>query len=94
MQIYIVRHDNFLLARYKIWLMSLCCLFREALIKLFYPLQNCGQQRLQKILQRIITQTGAMAAISSSNRAAKTHSKKPTDMKSQKFLIVPCVTFR
>ena len=49
MQIYIVRHDNFLFARYKI--RRVLMIFRESLIKLFCQLQNCRQQRRQRSLE-------------------------------------------
>ena len=69
---------------------------REALIKSVYELQNRRQQRRQKSLVLNHYPNRAMTAVSSSNKAAETGSKKAGDMSSQKsgFLIVPCVTFR
>ena len=43
---------------------------------LFFQLQNCRQQRRQKSLELNITQVRAMTAVSSSNKAAETGSKK------------------
>ena len=87
-QIYIVRHDNFLLARYKIWFF---CLFRRQ-IKLFYQLQNRCQQRCQKSLELNHCPNRDNDHISSSNTAAETRSKKHRDMNLQKipnFLLFP-----
>ena len=51
MQVYIVRHDILLLARYKIWLKSPYAVYLDGtLIKLFYQLQDCRQQQRQKNL--------------------------------------------
>ena len=59
---------------YKIWLKRY--LFRKTLVKLFFQLQNCRQQRRQKSLDLNHYPNRAMTAVSSNNKAAETCSKK------------------
>ena len=58
----------------------------------FFQLQNGRQQRRQKSLELNITQIRAMPAVSSSNKAAETGSKKAGNMiftKFQDFKVFP-----
>ena len=63
---------------YKIWL-------KETLVELFFQLQNCRHQQCQKSLELNHYPIRAMAAVSSSNKAAETGSKKVGNMISTKF---------
>ena len=66
---------------YKNWLKRY--LFWKTLFKLFFQLHSCRQQRRQKGL--VIIQISAMTAVSSSNKAAETCSKKAGNMTSTKI---------
>ena len=69
MQIYIVRHDNFLLARYKIWLKSAYAVYLgRHWLNCSINSKTGANNGVRKASSWIITQNGAMTAVSSSNR--------------------------